>query len=245
MDASIGTGTHLVKTSRRDFLKATGLTVGAMALPSWSFDARAAEQTATKADKSSLADLAISTARKLGASYADIRINRYRNESISTRERQVQNVSHTQSFGFGVRVLLKGTWGFAASGRVSPEEVRGVAREAIEIARANARFQRKPIELVPVPKVVATWKSSFEKDPFDVPIEDKVQFLLRINETALKVKGVGFVNSSMLWVNEQKFYASTDGSRIEQYLIRGFPNFTVTAVDRATGDFQTRNSLGG
>ena len=66
--------------------------------------------------------------------FADIRINRYRNESISTRERQVQNVSHTQSFGFGVRVLLKGTWGFAASGVVSPEEVRRVTREAIEIA---------------------------------------------------------------------------------------------------------------
>jgi TldD protein len=49
----------------------------------------------------------------------------------------------------------------------------------------------------------------------------------------------------MAWVNEQKFYASTDGSRIEQYIIRGMPVFTVTAVDRAAGDFQTRNSLGG
>jgi TldD protein len=68
---------------------------------------------------------------------------------------------------------------------------------------------------------------------------------MKINEAALAVSAVGFVNSSMSWVNDQKFYASTDGSRIEQFLIRGMPDFTVTAVDRAAGDFQTRSSLGG
>src|SRR3989449_8390351 len=40
------------------------------------------------------------------------------------------------------------------------------------------------------------------------------------------------------FVNEQKFFASSEGSRIEQYIIRSFPNFNVTAVDSAKGDFQ-------
>jgi TldD protein len=128
---------------------------------------------------------------------------------------------------------------------VTPAEVRRVTREAIEIAKANSAFQRKPVELVPVDKVVTSWKSAFEKDPFDVSIESKIEFLLKVNEAAMKVPGVGFVNSSMSWVNEQKFYGSTDGSRIEQYIIRGYPNFTVTAVDRSAGDFQTRAALGG
>ena len=70
---------------------------------------------AAAVDKNALADIALSTARKLGVTYADIRINRYRNEQISTREKQVQNVSRSQNFGFGVRVLFKGTWGFASS----------------------------------------------------------------------------------------------------------------------------------
>ena len=39
---------------------------------------------------------------ELGATYGDIRINRYRTERIFTRERQVQNVSLNQTFGFGV-----------------------------------------------------------------------------------------------------------------------------------------------
>jgi TldD protein len=192
-----------------------------------------------------LADLAISTARRLGASYADIRINRYRHESIFTREERVQNVSRTQSFGFGVRVLAKGAWGFAASYLLTPEAVRRITQQAVEIARANGIYQRKPIRLAPVAKAVGNWRSAFEKDPFDVAIDDKIQFLLKLNQAALKVKGASFVTSGLALQNEQKFYASTDGSRIEQYIIRSHPSFTVTAVNRSAGDFQSRSSLPG
>jgi TldD protein len=229
--------------SRRKFLETSGLALGAAAMPPWAYEAEAARAAAV--DKNALADLAISTAKRLGATYADIRINRYRTESVETREQQVRNVAHTQSFGFGVRALVKGTWGFASSRDVTEAEVRRVTRLAVDTARANAAHQRKPVTLVPTPKVVASWKSSFERDPFDVPLDEKIQFLLGINQTAMKVKGVSFVDSSVVFVNEQKFYASTDGSRVEQYLIRSSPDFGVTAVDSARGDFQRRNALAG
>lgn len=229
--------------SRREFLKTSGLTLGAVTLPSWVADLEAAE--AAGVDKSSLADIAISAAQQLGATYADIRINRHRFEFIATREKQVQQVQRTQSFGFGVRVLMKGTWGFAASNKVTPDEVRRVAALAVEIARANSARQTKPVRLVPVEKAVADWKSSFQKDPFEVPLERKIEFLLKVNETAMKVKGVSFVDSGLYFINEQKFFAATDGSRIEQYIIRSFPFFSVTAVDSAKGDFQERASLKG
>jgi TldD protein len=232
--------------SRRDFLKTAGLTVGAAALlPQSIFEAEAAVDARLSAEKNRLADAALSAAKKLGATYADIRINRYRQESVSTREQQVQNVSRTQSYGFGVRVLVKGAWGFASSRDVGVDEARRVTAQAVEIARANAAYQRKPVRLVPVKSAQATWRSQFERDPFEVPVEEKIALLLKINETALKTKGVSFVNSSMTWVNEQKYLATSDGSRIEQYLVRGNPDFTVTAVDRASGDFQTRDALGG
>lgn len=237
-------------TSRREFIKTAGLAAGVAALPSalpaWIGEVQTAEAAAAAAvDKNAFADIALSTARKLGVTYADIRINRYRNEQISTREKQVQNVSRSQNFGFGVRVLFKGTWGFASSRDVSPEEVRRLTRQAVEIARANSVYQRKRVTMAPASKVVANWKSAFEKDPFDVAIDDKIQFLLKLNEQAMKTEGVSFVNSSMGFVNEQKFYASTDGSRIEQYLIRANPSFNVTAVNRSTGDFQSRSDFGG
>jgi len=98
-------------TSRRDFLRTAGIAAGAVsmaALPEWATGVGAAEEAAAATVvKNSLADIALTTARRLGVSYADIRINRYRNEAISTREQQVQNVSRSQNFGFGVRVLFK------------------------------------------------------------------------------------------------------------------------------------------
>ncbi|MGH9880806.1 MAG: TldD/PmbA family protein [Pyrinomonadaceae bacterium] len=237
-------------TSRRDFIKTAGLAAGVVALPpslpTWIGEVDAAEAAAAAAvDKNALADIALSTAKKLGATYADIRINRYRNEAISTREQQVQNVSRSQNFGFGVRVLFKGTWGFASSRNVTAADVQRITRQAVEMARVNSVYQRKRITMAPAAKVVATWKSAFEKDPFDVSIDDKIQLLLKLNELALKTQGVSFASSSMGFVNEQKFFASSDGSRIEQYIIRANPNLNVTAVNRSTGDFQSRSALAG
>jgi TldD protein len=229
--------------SRRTFLKASGAVVGAAALPSWVLEREAAE--AAGVDRAALADVGLRTAKSLGADYADVRINRNRSESIMTREAQVQQVQRTQSFGFGVRVMVGGTWGFAASRSVTAGEVRRVTALAVEIAKANAAHQRRAITLVPAPKAVASWKSAFKKDPFDVPLEAKIQLLLGLNEVALGVPGVAFVNSSVLFVNEQKFFASSEGSRIEQYVVRTSPQLSATAVDRGRGDFQQRRTLGG
>ncbi len=194
-------------------------------------------------DKGALAEQALAIARKSGATYADIRINRYRNESVATRERQVEEVARTQSFGLGVRVLHGGAWGFASSRDVSPESVRRMTEHAIAIARANGPFRKDPAAILPAKGAKANWKSAFERDPFDMPLDGKIEFLLKLNEKALGVKGVSFVNSRLDFFNEQKFYASTDGSVIEQYLIRTAPDFEVTAIDSVRGDFQQRAAL--
>src|SRR6266404_6946882 len=145
--------------SRRTFLKTTGLICGAATAPAWVLEAEAAEAAAI--DKNQLAEVALARAKQLGATYADIRINRYRNESISAREQQIQNVSRSQDFGFGVRVLFKGAWGFAASPIVNPRSVRRITELAVAIARANAAYQRKPIRMVEAAKVTSKWKSAF------------------------------------------------------------------------------------
>nr|MDQ3041318.1 twin-arginine translocation signal domain-containing protein [Acidobacteriota bacterium] len=98
-----------MKFSRRDFVKTAGISLGALTvLPSWIYEAEAETLLVIEVNKNNLADIALSTAKKLGATYADIRINRYRLEAVSTREKQVQNVQRGQNFGFGVRVLVKG-----------------------------------------------------------------------------------------------------------------------------------------
>ena len=173
--------------SRRDFLRTTSLALGAAVLPSWAYGAGPVTSAFFDVNKDALADAALDVAKRMGATYADIRINKYRVESVSTRERQVLNIQSGQNMGFGVRVLINGTWGFAASPILTTDEVKRVTTEAAEIAKANSLINRRKIELVPTPKVSGTWKSTFERDPFDVPADEKTAFLLKINEAALGV----------------------------------------------------------
>lgn len=186
---------------------------------------------------------ALETAKQKGASYADVRINRYLRQSVNTREKRVMNISNSESFGVGVRVLVDGTWGFAASQRVEPAEIDRVAGQAVAIARANRVAQARPVTLAPVKAYKDAWQTPTTKDPFRIPTERKIDLLLAINEAALKVKGAAFCTSGMSFAKEEKHFASSEGSDIEQTIIRSNPSFTVTAVDRAAGKFKTRNSL--
>ena len=187
-----------------------------------------------------LTSVALNAARMGGADYADIRSSRHRQQGIAAREDHIQSVSDAESFGFGVRVLLDGTWGFAASHRVTKDEIAEVTARALAVARANRAARRRPVELVPVDAYVDEWHTPVERDPLDVPLAEKTDLLLAVNEAALKVDGAKFANSSMLFQHEQKHFASTEGSRIDQSITRTKPSFTVTATDPDTGKFESR-----
>ena len=190
-----------------------------------------------------LAKNALDSAQAAGASYADVRVARYLREAVSAREQRVTNISSNESFGVGVRVLVDGTWGFAGTQEVSKAGLDRAIARAIEIAKANRSAQREPVRLAPVKAYKDTWQTPITKDPFRVPLERKIELLLAINAEALKVKGAAFSNSSLSFVKEDKLFVSTDGSEIDQVIIRSQPTFTVTAVDRQAGKFRTRNSL--
>ncbi|MDQ3606013.1 MAG: TldD/PmbA family protein [Gemmatimonadota bacterium] len=190
-----------------------------------------------------LAMRALDAARSAGAQYADVRINRRRDQSLSTRERQITSFDDAETFGFGVRVLVDGSWGFAASRELNTEEVVRVARQAAEQARANRAAQTRPVELASAPTPnEGRWRSPIEIDPFEVPIEEKVALLLAANEAALGVQGARFVNSFMFFVFEDKFFASTEGTVTEQQIYRSWPRMSITAVSADASDFQSRDS---
>jgi TldD protein len=189
-----------------------------------------------------LADLALRTARKLGASYADLRVCRYHTEQLRTREERVESVTDARDYGLGVRVLVEGTWGFASSSRVTADQIGRVTRQAVAIARANRRLQQRPLELETLPAYDDEWFMPMQTDPFTVPLEDKVKLLLGINAAARQA-GADFCTSTLAFVKEEKFFASTFGSCLHQTRVRAMPEFVVTVVDKKTGRFETRDSF--
>jgi TldD protein len=237
-----------VTLDRRDFVKGTTLAAaghqrgrghaGALA-------ARVAAPSAFPGDPAirDLALRALDAAKSSGAEYADVRIGQNRSQFVATRERRVQGLGDTETAGIGVRALVGGAWGFAATRDLTPDGVVGAARQAVAQARANRAAQVRPVTLAPVtPTPSGEWRSPIKVDPFEVPVADKVALLLAANEAAMKVAGVRFVNSSLAFLREEKTFASTDGTFTVQTLYRASPNVTVTAVSPDFSDFQTRQS---
>ena len=230
---------------RRQFLRLTGVGMGALVVPVFGRPSPLWGQTPpmSASDKKTLADVALNAARAKGATYTDVRIGRYLNQFVITREDKVQNIVNTESYGAGVRVIADGTWGFSATSDVSKDGVARAAERAVAIAKANAKFQVEPVKLAPVKGVgEVSWKTPMSKSWVDVPIGEKVDLLMGVNAAAMKA-GANFINSFLFLVNEQKYFASTDGSYIDQDVHRLWPNFTVTAIDEASGKFKTRDAL--
>ena len=230
---------------RRDFLKATSVGLGALLIPAYG-RAIAAEELVSKLDvavKKRLAEVALDAARGAGASYCDVRIGRYLNQYVITREDKVENIVNTESSGVGVRVLADGTWGFAATSDFSHDAVARAAKQAVAIAKANAKLGGERVQLAPTKGVgEVSWATPIVRNAMEVPVKDKVDLLLGVNAAAMQA-GASFVNSILFLVNEQKYFASTDDSWIDQDVHRIWAPMTVTAVDKASGKFRTRDGL--
>lgn len=233
---------------RRDFIQLAGMGASAAVLagiPSFGnpIPPERALETVDVAQKKQMADVALNAARSKGATYTDVRIGRYLNQFVITREDKVQNIVNTESYGMGIRVIANGGWGFAATDKLDKDSIAKTAELAVAIAKENSRLLTEPVKLVPQKGVgEVSWKAPIEKNSFEVPVKEKVDLLLGVNDAAIK-GGANYINSFLFTVNEQKYFASTDGSYIDQDIHRIWPTFFITKIDAATGKFETRNAL--
>lgn len=198
-------------------------------------------QTPVKTTTQELATLAIDLIRQAGCEYGDIRLCTYRRQKLIARDRSLKDLADNLSSGFGVRVLLKGAWGFAASHNKSPEKVIRVVNLAVETAKGSYLSQQEPVKLVPVPAYQDSYTTPINLDPFTISIGEKAQLLLEINEKLLSYEqeGIKKAYSFLSFTKEEKTFASTEGSLIQQTIYRSYPGFGCTAI--ADGDAQGRS----
>jgi TldD protein len=178
---------------------------------------------------------ALDVAKQKGATYADARIVKMRNQNVTTEDKRVSGVQDSESIGIGVRVIANGAWGFAASAVLDKGEVEQVANRAVEIANASA--------LAPAPDGLrwaeeqaheGVFKTPYEKDPFKVALEDKIQLLLGINKEVLAVEGVKKCFSYMHFKGEHRYLANTEGTMVESDTLTSSAQYRATAVDETT-----------
>ena len=146
---------------------------------------------------------------------------------------------HEESAGFGVRVIHSGVWGFASSPFVTEDEIKKITAQATDVAKASAVSKRFDVKLAPVQAYTDYWAVPVKVKPEDVSLDDKIAFLMQINEAALKTPGVIRVQSSMAFDFEWKYLATSEGSYLEQEIWRTAPELHRHRANK-DGKFKSR-----
>ena len=186
-----------------------------------------------------IVDVAVERATSEGADYADARLVTEETESLTVKNQEMEGIDRSRSQGVGIRVLVGGYWGFAATARTSPEEIARAAALAVAVARAAARLPGDPVRLAGVEPVRATWSSPMQQDPFAVPLEEKVALLMEASRKMQEVKGVTFGEAGIDLYRRDTVFASSEGAFIDQTVVHTGAGIEATAI--GDGEMQRRS----
>src|SRR6266849_210249 len=179
---------------------------------------------------------AVDAATGAGAEYADARVVVKRNQFVATKSGRVERLSDSESEGIGVRVLFNGAWGFAADRRLSAEGARDAALRACTFARAAPGKHSR--QLAPITPVRGTHRTQVERDPFEVPLAEKVALCLEADE-AMAGPEILVRQAMVRAQREHKLLLTSEGTEVEQELIECGAGIDCAAA--RDGVFQTRS----
>jgi TldD protein len=173
---------------------------------------------------------AVEAAGAAGADYADARFIREESEGLTVRNQEMEGIDRSRSEGLGVRVLVNGFWGFAASARTGDQDITRTAGLATQIARAAARLPREPVRLAPVEPVTDRWATPVHEDPFTVSLDEKVSLLMEATRRMQTAKGLSFAEGSLDFFRTRVAFASSEGAAIEQEITHSGGGIEATAI---------------
>ncbi|MFO0775216.1 MAG: TldD/PmbA family protein [Nitrospiraceae bacterium] len=186
-----------------------------------------------------LAARALNAIRDAGADYGDIRLMESRTESLRGEDGRVAQVQDARDSGFGIRVLHRGAWGFAASAIQSLEEVPRIAALAVEVATQSARLMREPVTLAPEPSHRDVVVTSARIDPFAIPLQDKSGLLLDTMSALQRTSGIVRSRAELWARRDLKLFASTEGTHLAFDLLATQGECAATAAH--DGRFASRS----
>jgi TldD protein len=189
-----------------------------------------------------LAASALQRAADLGAQHADFRAELLRGQRIRLSDGSLETLIDSDTLGLAVRVVVDGTWGFAATVDLTPAAAARAAEQAVDVARVARPIAAERIELADEPgHGEVTWVSSYDIDPFDVSVADKIALLAGWSRDLLAADGIDHVDAGLHVVKECKFYC--DGATTAtQQRVRINPGVTAVTLS-PDGRFETMRTL--
>jgi len=189
---------------------------------------------------------ALDAAVRRGISYADVRLIETEDRNVSTKNGKIGQASSSVSQGIGIRVLDRGSWGFAATDDLSAGGIESAAALAVEIARASALAKKHDVALAPEQKYEIEWTSPIRIDPFSIPVDRNLELLFSIDAELRRNPGVTLAETGLVFARNRQIFVSSIGSLIDQTRYTSGAGFT--AFSFRDGEIQKRsypNSFGG
>ena len=164
-----------------------------------------------------------------GASYADLRAVTIRNTRLELKDGKLKEAVEGQEAGFGLRVLVNGSWGFASANSLAAREGEAAVERALSLARATAARAGEPVVLAEVPPVedTAIWRP--RTDPRDVAIEEKLEMLKAMEAAARASEHLATVTTAYTEGTRRVELLTSEGTRLVHGLTR------VIAIANHTG----------
>jgi TldD protein len=189
-----------------------------------------------------LAAAALQRATELGAQHADFRAELLREQRIRLSDGHLETMLDADDLGLAVRVVVDGTWGFAAAVDLTPDAAARAAEQAVDVARVAAPIAAERIELADEPgHGEVTWVSAYDIDPFEVSVSGKIALLSQWSRDLLAHDGIDHVDAGLHMVKECKFYSDAATTTVQQR-VRLNPSVTAVCVG-ADGRFETMRTL--
>jgi len=167
-------------------------------------------------DLDKLAQSAIEKARSMGAGYADFRYEESTEQSLNIRDTVPELINQSSSNGFSVRLLTDGAWGFAAESIITEDSILKAVEAAVKIAKASASINKTRIELAPSPAVIDDYVTPVKKDPFEIPLQEKLAFLFEIEQLMKTRSMINSTSAFLTFTKTYKYFVSLAGSKITQ-----------------------------
>ncbi len=162
-----------------------------------------------------------------GVTYADCRVVRVTEEEISVGDGAVDALSRSESLGMGVRVLVDGSWGFAAAAEITPESAAALRKRAIEIARASGKLTGERANPAAAIAVTGSYQTPIEKNPFDIPLNEKLEYAAHLEAQLRAIEGLNQTSAGMSFRREMRYFFSSAGSMIEQEIFQSGAGITA------------------
>jgi len=182
--------------------------------------------------------------QKSGAEYVEVRAQQLHKTMVTLKEGRVEAAKQGIENGAALRVLVKGTWGFASVGALDVKTLSSAILDASKMAEAASSRRKAPIKLAQTKAFEDNVALKPRKDPSKIPIEDKISTALAVNDVILGFdKRVRSCTVNYLDLTGTTCFINNEGACIEEGKLYVWLGVGATAKEEGVFTF-SRESVG-